>query len=358
MTAEAFIITELTGPKREVRLFDRALPYKKFAAPRSQRHQKREYPGSRVATIQVLGPSLGDWSIEGIWKTRYIAARHSVELKGFGDIDNTGGRITAEDLVRVFKRLNDAGQTVEVRWGPEVRVGIVKDFTPEYDRVEDVAWKLEFVWSKDEDVPPRRAAITMDSTAEIQRVLDALDLKSAEMPKEIPPAQASDLLAKTEAVRTSGATLTDSLAKVQSGVTSPEASRAVGTSGDQVVSDAEVLRSGLLSDRPVTSLIPVDDVQVTLSVEVWRRDMAAAARDVQAQARQAVQSVSQRIQPGNIAVVTVTENTSLRTLALRYYGTADSWPIIADANHLVGSIAPAGLRVVIPRQAGQGAVAQ
>jgi hypothetical protein len=357
MVAEAFVITELTGPKREIQLFDRALPYQKLEMGREQRHVKREYAGSRVATIQVMGVSILNWEAEGMWKTRFLGAGHNVELKNFPDIPNDGGRITAEDLVDAMQRILDAGQNVEVRWGPAVRRGILAGFTPTWDRVEDVAWRLSFVWAQDGEAPPRRASVSLDTTSGMRRALDQLDLVAAEMPSTILPTQADDLIAKIGDVRVAGAALTESLAALQATTTSTIADvQNAQTLADRVVQAAEALRTGNLSDLPYVSLLPVDDVSAVLEAEVWRRDTAASSRTVQAEARRSSAATADRSMPGAVAVVTLTENTSLRVLAVRYYGDADAWTTIADANGLISSIAAAGLRLVIPRPAGQGVV--
>lgn len=359
MTAEAFVITELTGPQREVRLFDRALPYQKLAAPRTQRHVKHDYVGSKVATLQVLGPSVGDWDIHGTWKTRYLAAKHSVELSGFGDVANDGGRITAEDLVEVFKRILNAGQTVEVRWGPEIRRGIMTGFVPTYDRVEDIEWKVEFAWSQDGEGQTRRASVSLDTTSAMTRALDELDLVSADMPATILPDQATGLLARLGAVREAGAAFTAKLAEVQASTTTAIAEvQNVQTLAERVVQAGEALRTGELSDLPYYNLLPVDDVAQALAAEVWRRDTAAATRKVQSEARRSSAAVTERSVPGALAVITLTENTSLRSLATRFYDSADAWTVIADANNLTGSIAPAGTRLTIPRPSGQGVVSR
>lgn len=363
MAAEAFIITELTGPQREVRLFDRALPYQKLAFGRAQRHVKREYAGSRVATIQILGPTLADVDPQGTWKTRYLATKHSVELSGFPDIDNTAGRITAEDLCEVMKRISDAGQTVEVRWGPEVRRGILAEFTPTYGDptggVEDIGWRMSFVWSQEGEAPTRRASVALDTTSSMRRSLDDLDLVAAEMPTSILPEQASELQAKIGEVRAAGAAFTEALASVQATTTSTISDvQNVQTLAERVAQAGEALRTGNLSDVPYYNLTPVDDVTAALEVEVWRRDTVSATRKVQAEARRSSAAVADRTVPGALAIVTLTENTSLRSLALRYYNNADAWTVIADANGLTGSVALAGMRLVIPRPSGQGVVSR
>lgn len=355
MPAEAFIITELTGPQREVRLFDRALPYQGLAFGRQQRVVKREYAGSRVATLQVMGVSLLDVEPNGKWKTRYLAAEHSVELVGFPDIENVAGRITAENLILAITRISDAGQTVEVRWGPEVRRGVLHEFIATYDRVEDVEWRMTFIWSQDGEAPARRAAVALDTTSAMRRALDDLDLVASEMPTTLLPDQADDLQAKIAEVRAAGAAFTERLATIQAetfaAISDVQNAQMLA---ERVANAAEALRTGSLSDLPYFQLLPFDDVAMVVEAEVWRRDTAAASRKVSAEARRSSSSVAERNLPGALAVVTVTENTSLRSLALKYYSIADAWTFIADANGLVGSSAPAGSRIIIPRPSGQG----
>ncbi len=359
MPAEAFIITELTGPQREVRLFDRALPYQGLGFGRQQRVVKREYAGSRVATIQVMGPSLLDVEPQGKWKTRYLAAKHSVELVGFSDIENVSGRITAENLIAVFNRIVDAGQTVEVRWGPEVRRGVLHEFIATYDRVEDIEWRMTFIWSQDGEAPTRRASVALDTTSAMRRALDDLDIIAAEMPTSILPDQADDLQSKIAEVRAAGAAFTERLATIQAetfaAVSDVQNAQMLA---ERVERAADALRTGSLSDLPYFQLMPFDDVAMVVEAEVWRRDTAAASRKVQAESRRSASAVAERNVPGALAVVTVTENTSLRQLAIRYYSNADAWTVIADANGLVGSSAPAGSRLIIPRPSGQGVVSR
>lgn len=359
MAAESFIITELEGSRRSVVLSDRALPYKPLEAPGEQLVVQKWYPGSRVATLQVLGPREGDWEIKGTWKTIFLAAKGMVRLTGFGDIPNTDGRITAEDLVEVFHRLRIAGNTLEVSWGPEVRRGILERFKPGYQVIQDIEWTASFKWSQRGSNAPARASFALDTTATVRRSLDDLDLTAAEMPATILPGPATTIRDRLNAVRSSGVALTESLASAQAAAFTTIADvQDIQALAERTVQAAEALRSGELSDLPYVELLALDDVSSAVAVETWRRDMGARTRDVQAASMESAGAVEKRLTPGAEQTYTVRENESLRRLALRFYGSADDWTLIADANNLVGSDVPVGTRLVIPRSSGQGVTAR
>lgn len=355
MPPESFTITELTGSRRSIVLSDRALPYRPLEVDGEQAVVQRWYPGQPVATLQVLGPREGDWEIKGTWKTRFLAAKGMVDLRGFDDIDNTGGLITAEDLVEVFDRVRRAGNDLEVTWGPEVRRGILKRFKPGWLRTEDVEWSCGFVWSQKGSRPAARASFALDTTASVRRALDDLDFTAAEMPAVILPGPATTIRGRLDAVRNAGVALTESLASAQAAAFTTIADvQDIQTLAERTVQAAEALRSGELSDLPYVELLALDDVGSAIAVETWRRDMGAQSRNVQAKAMESSAAVEKRTTPGAIQTYTVRENESLRRLALRFYGSADDWTIIADANNLVGSDVAVGTRIVIPRASGQG----
>lgn len=351
--SDVFSIVELSGPRREVHLYDRALPYKGLATPTTQRHVIRWYPGSPVATIQVLGPTAGPWKAEGMWKTMYLAAGKSADLRGFEDIDNRNFTVTAEDLVAAIRRICTDGQQLEVTWGPEVRRGILADFTPEWDIIEDIRWTMEFVWSQVGAEGARRATATIDRAAAVSRALLDFDAVMAEQPRAV--TNGSGILAAASTVRATGNAFAAQLAKAQGATTETIAGvQAVKAAGELVVQACRALLRGDLTDLPYYDLCPVDDLASVLAVETWRRDTAASTRTVAAESRKATNGLADRAEPGSLAVVTVTAGVSLRTLALEWYGSADAWTLIADANGLVGAMPPVGTRLRIPRPPGQG----
>lgn len=354
--AEAVTITEVTGLRRAVRLFDRALPYQELSTGREQHYVQRWYPGCPVGSIQVQGPRLPDWTMHGMWKTKFLAGQYSVELENFDDIRVVGGRIVAEDLIEAFNRICTDGQTIDVRWGPESRRGIMTAFVPTWINLDDIKWEVTFAWTSiGEFNDSFRATGVLDSVKDVQWSLDQLDLTVAEMPASITGDQRTLVERGASAVRSAGAEFTSVLGRIQAAKTTTiEMIQNAATYGERVVQAANALRTGMISDLPYYELIAVDDVGIVLASSIFRLDVSSRSANVAATSRQASTSVSERVAPGPLAIVTITENTTLRTLARRYYGDADAWTFIADANGLIGSIAPIGTRVVVPRPPAQG----
>lgn len=347
MAAEAFIIREVTGTLRAVQLNGRALPYRPVEYSGEQAHVLTWYPGNPVATIQVLGPREGAQTITGTWKTSKLVG--SVKLQGFDDIPSDGGTVTAEDLVQVFHRLRIAGNTIEVSWGPEVRRGILYRFSPNYQRIEDIEWSMEFVWSQRGDTPPTRAAATENPAQTVPREMNRLsDVAAAEPPGLIE--QARDVVRTgVDTLRRGVTQFTQAVAQIQSSANVASARfQQVQAITDQVVSTTKSLRKGSL-DLPYTELLAIDDVVQVMKVENWRRDVGASARRTGAATVRGRDAIAARSVPGYLAIVTLRENQTLRQLAMQYYGSADAWTVIADANGLTGSTAPAGTVLRIPQ---------
>jgi hypothetical protein len=347
MPAESFIIRELTGTQREVCLNDNALPYRPVEYDGEQAHVQTWYPGNPVATIQVLGPREGPMTITGMWKTSKLVG--AVKLTGFPDIPNEGDTVTAEDLVSVFNRIRIAGNQVEVRWASEVRRGLLHRFKPNYHRIEDIEWSMDFVWSQRGSLPAMRAARVENpaqtTTAASNKLADA----AAAEPPGLVEAARDRVRAGVDAMRQGVATFAATVAQIQStaNVVSARFQQAQAIASE--VADAgRALRRGAI-DLPYTEMLPIDDVVAMLKTENWRRNVGAETRRTQAATLRGRDAIAARSVPGFLAVVTLRQNQTLRHVALEYYGTADAWTAIADANGLVGSMQPVGTVVRVPR---------
>jgi hypothetical protein len=356
MAAEAFIIRELTGSQREVQLIGRTLPYRPVEFAGTQHYVQRWYPGNRRATLQVLGAREQETEIRGTWKDRFMLG--NVRMTGFPDLLDAQNNTTAEGLAEAFQRLRIAGNTIEVRWGPEVRVGILAGFTPNYQRVEDIEWTARFVWSELGERRAPRAAETPPTSEDIQDVMNALDDTLADDPTDAQPEEVSRISALGSALRVGISAITKGLAEVQTTANAATARLQQIQSATKVVIDAgRGLKNGTL-DLPYVDLLPTDDVKSILSAEVWKRQLGFETGQAQADTIKARDGVEDDAVPGVLAVVTVRENQTLRTLALDYYGNADSWTTIADANGITGSQVAAGTVVEIPRPPTTGAGVQ
>jgi hypothetical protein len=104
------------------------------------------------------------------------------------------------------------------------------------------------------------------------------------------------------------------------------------------------------SDQSAEEWIATDFVGDVLVMETFRHDLAAAARALWFAALVARESVRARVVDDYLAVINMPGSKTLRDIALEYYGDADAWTTIADANGLTSATVPAGTVIVIPRR--------
>ena len=354
MPATAFIFEEITGSRRSITLSGRALPYQEIGFPVSQKSVTIYYPGNQVGTQQVLGPEVGDVKLKGVWKSRFLldpnpeVGGSEVRLEGFDDIPNEGGAISAEDLVRAFRRITIAGNTTRLEWAGEVRIGTIHQFTPTYLRVEDIEWELLFRCQSIGLLTPVRAAEREENAESIRRALDELDAARAEEPPGLLDRARTAIREAIAEYRAANARLADILTQIQTSATLGTALfQNALTQLRRVIQIGQALKTGTL-DLPYIDLLPFDAVENVFSAQNWKSLVGQQTRNVVAVSTRAVDNVSRRAVPGVRATIIVRENETLRLIALQFYDDADAWPIIADANDLVGSDVPAGTVLIIP----------
>lgn len=354
MAGESLGIVELSGSRRSVVLRGRAMPHRPVAWPREIVLKEQRYSGNPVKTIQVLGPDHRPLELRGTWKTKFVS--DDASLWGFDDLWSEGDAITAELLVAVFDRLLAAGNLLEVSWGPEVWRGVMRAFEPNYQRVEDIEWSATFAWTQRGEMTAPLASPFTDSQSENNDALSALeDAMAAVPPFAILPAMLNPLEAGLIVAREAMLSLASGLAAI-SGV--PE----VGADQFQAVASAAEAAAtacrdmaGLALDSSIESFIATDDVASALAAQTWSQSVGAAANEMGAAAINTREAVRSRVVDGYLAVVVLRQGQTLRSLALQYYGSADAWVTIAEANGLSTSNPPAGLIILVPRRARAGA---
>jgi hypothetical protein len=357
--SERFTITELTGSGRTVIIRNRANPYRGVGWSGEQHSKLTWYPGNPVGTLQVLGPRELPTTLNGTWKSRYLPG--NVTLRGFDDIPNgrtdTEGLITSEGLHLVFERLRVSGNYLEVRWGPNVRRGILKQYEGRFMRAEDVEWSATFEWNAREEgdlAEAPRAAVVRNPLTDIQGSAAALEMAASMEPQNLLQAARDPIESGVRSVRTALQRTNNAVRQIQSTATDLEARTAqLRSIVGQTVDAARSLRSGAI-DLPYSEFSVFNDVPSIFNVELWRREVGASARQTQVASVDSVRRVETRVQPGIQRVVILNQNETLRDVARREYGNVDGWIVIADANGLTSAVQPPGTRLVIPRQpAGQ-----
>lgn len=337
----------------EIRLEGRALPYWPIGYRTSQRTKLTYYPGNPVGTQQVLGPIDEATTINGVWKDRFL------------------GNGVAHRLATTFDDICRSGVSVEVVWGdsaaaltgtlensaaPIVRRGILKNFEAKYDRVQDVAWTMEFEWrGRDEQTQaPLTSAGTQSSrdsfgamSNSLTDLLDGLQslvsgpfttLTGVQQQTQQTLTEVSESLGRTVAFFNSTARAVATIADLPIDVL--QRGRALARAAGDA---ARVLIPTLLSSDVFTgpAMGNRDEGLGLLDTRDQLFDVLHQADDSQELAAQVEETMAGVIEPEVIAEVAPVPGTDLRDLARQYYGDPDLWTVIANFNGLGTSQVPA-----------------
>lgn len=350
--APAITIEEATGSARSILLRGRALPYQGVGFGGEMRVMTTWYPGNPEATIQVLGPELAATSMEGMWKDRFLPGQYI--LSGFDGLDDLE---TADALVRAFEALRDSGNELLVQWFNVGRRGVMTSFTPTWVRPQDVRWTAEFTWFAT-DTRAARAGYSPLPTVDMLTTTVAHDDAVVSVPDTVSKDYLASIVSKVNDVRAQAGQMFDYIRQAQRLVQMPL------TLVQGAVSAADSLRAesedeiGRLTNVPATFAQTTDAVVATFRAETWRRGVARRAGHLVASALTTAANFQRNVLPGALQVLVVPGDTTLRQLSTRYYGSPDSWTVIADANALVDSTVPAGTVLVIPALPTPGAIAR
>ena len=377
-TAQGHIqIIPLEGTLPTIDLWADAMPFKGMEFAGEQRISTKYYVGNPVATQQIGGPIKTPSTWMGHWM----------------DVDlGEGG---ARALVLQFEQLRDLGIPVEVRWGGRnlaagedpavVRRGLIKKFTPKYNRLQDVEWTCEWEWrgetlqtkpptfasdafatSQDFSALREQLAETQDETTSwtdvawdilgtganaMLTVSDALDDVQNSIIAAIDVVDgASDMLSQV-------ASLPSDIADRMRGVCArvviacANGRAAVGDfcglwpGVEGIATGVDITAAGMFIRQQAgmakLAMFPHDDPMEHLDGQTAQYDLIRSWDLLAQQAAVASATLASQQVPNIIATVRPPAGTDLRDLAVKYYGSADLWILIADYNDLDSSEVPA-----------------
>ena len=176
-TGTAFVITELTGEKRTITMKGRGLPKRPFTLSGSMRTDLSWYAGSPEGTLQIMGASLDPTTISGKWSDKFLSIFSEEEdvQAAFGtdhiagqpvrfenDRQDTAAPVTISgggvgegapagfdsvgELANKIDEIRRQGQILEVKWGRQLRRGILQKFTQNWHTTQDLEWEMVFQW--------------------------------------------------------------------------------------------------------------------------------------------------------------------------------------------------------------------
>lgn len=154
--ASVLTIEELTGAARRLELVGPALPFRGAGWPSEQRLVTTRYQGNPEASQQVLGQAElpSEWA--GMWHTPLLIATPSRFFDSNPYATEAQPIADAFTLYELFRSFQSAARLLRVTWSAGagfgtrersiVRRGRIAKFEPEFDRADDIKWRVSFDW--------------------------------------------------------------------------------------------------------------------------------------------------------------------------------------------------------------------
>lgn len=358
-SADSFIIEEKTGDGRLISLEGRALPIGPYTLEGEQRIEVTHYPGNPIGTAQVFGAKENETSVSGRWSDRFLkqTAVDGTIVESPGRVLLQGQQIqTVVEAIDLIDDVRMRGQLVEVRWGPRVRQGFLRRFKQTWKRREVCEWEMGFEWiSRGERAVPVgfNIAPTMDTIGSglsslVSDLLDAVDAGFALLQSVY-----STIDNLTDAIQEGMDTISGAIDLARAFTTLPQdVQQKVSAALDTIGDDCTELISFMQSAPPRAMLAKaVDDVSLGEAVEAssWSSGVREAALALRTEAVNQQEALSQTYGEEDILDIFVAqENTDLRDVSTRYYGTAEQWTRLMTYNGLVDSKLSAGMEIIVP----------
>jgi hypothetical protein len=374
----AFVIRELTGDKRELRLVDRALPYRPLTLEGVQDNEATKYAGNPVRSLQVFGPSEKDTTIKGFWKDIFIgdAAAPAATVDG-------RPLLSARVLSDLVDDVREKGQLVEVTWLHEQRQGIIGRFKKDWHNLHDLEWEIDFVWAgKSKNVLTGAARVLSSAIQSASALVSGVASKVNDfVTKSEQLDQSSDLVeeirTKANSIRDTADSLLDQADNAAQNVVD-QLTAALGIAGQfqGIVLDAGDVVTAAYSRAEAAALglsnlgltasavdkaanadepIPPDVVGVAVAASEANREVVRSARQARFRAAHARDQMLRSAEPNLLAAFTARQDQDLRDVSLRYYGTAEHWRDLMTFNGFGSSRLLAGNTVFVPRLSSESA---
>lgn len=365
-TASAFLIRELTGQQRSVRLVGRAGPYRPFTIQTKQRVEMTWLPGSPEATATVLGREEGPTTINGSWKDKYLGEEIAVgQTTALGQAEGTTFSImvngeaitTARDAEILFDSLCGEGQLLEVTWDQTSRRGFLDQFDRDWHNTHDLYWTCSFKWVSRGEGTPSSVFIQETSISDTSSVMQRQNTELVQAAN--PSFPVSSVFA-----RQLGAILTrtsQSVAQAQGAVSnlsrtniSPaEATRRVIAAATGIVQETqdlvELINAEVYYSRDVGLAVASMGLGRRLRAASYCRGLIDRAYSLRRTAINRRASLIAQMGDLLLAVYTARAGEDLRDVSRKFYGNVFEWRSLYQFNLLETAELTAGQVVLVPQ---------
>ncbi len=293
------------------------------------RTHREDYPGADNPTEQILGPNYTPFTLSGVWDDRY----------NFPDF--------AETTRIAFEKLVQRGNYVRIEFEGISITGLITDLEIDYKRRYYISYNFTFsphFRNPSGDVR-QSAAIAPDSIKDPQSLADEaaqLALDARQIHQNMPAwLVALDTIGNIAAsidtiidrTNTAQKILTNRVLAINPKTQSVNAySRLV----QQFVTMSQAAKDlkRQLGQVSSTDALDYETANATLEFEIWQRDLAYVARKLIVLAKEAADALARVVTPRTLALYRPYSGESLYGISIRFFGTADRWRDIYEANNM------------------------
>ena len=379
-----------------LRLAARALPYRPLTFSGKQRAEFTWYPGSPIATAQMLGPEESAITLKGFWKDRFLSNETGTAAARYG-ADEIG---TVRVLTQLVDGMRRRGQLYKLTWDELVRVGHITGFTQTWHNAHDCEWEIEFtpISQGDEETPvvlnnlPNVADYYQQTASAVNTARSGLRIRvplptataiNDSVPELTAPTYSQRLsilagaveLAATLGPRVAGilSELDDALLGLQNNAYNTAASvyslTLVGSDAGRrmVALAAQNIAQARRTYATVTdvswptvfNVSPADPNDVNIGAQVamraYQRRVRESTRDLAYQQGTQASAILSTLNPELKAAFVAPQNMDLRDVSTQFYGTPDSWRDLLVFNKLESSRLTAGTLIWVPQRSNSSA---
>lgn len=347
-------------------LYSRALPYRPLSIGGRQRAQFTWYPGSPAAIVQMLGPEEQPIQMEGFWKDRFIGVGNGVD--GIAKCNNEPVYAVTE-LVAFVDAMRRTGRKYKLSWDKLERYGHITEFVQTWHTEHDCEWSLEFTVSSQE--AQTQVVLTAEpvNTTSFAQTLNQLAQDLAERLDVDPTFGVTDSLRAIQAglstVATSALDNSTALAtNFVNRITSPlSGARALSAAAAQSVASTAIAM-GAIQDTALAELAAFPGGQNAtpigsqINAYSYTNEWRNSAKTIRNYAAEARYDAERQAQNELIASFIADARMNYRDVALKYYGTQESWRDLMAFNGATSSAIAPGELIWVPlrtdRPAGYG----
>jgi len=301
------------------------------------------YPGAAEASVQTLGPEENDIVLTGQWKDRHIGTSGAA-MSLMSDIEWL--RHQGKPLMLHFEGIERRVLLTEAVFGihSEGRIDyriILQVLAPDMTTTppvlpvrpeEKLEWEQALAfWASYRDELDSDVALGLQEHSDGLELVDALNDAAGYVQGKLDDIEGSidTVLAAGESVATAAGRIVSAISGIRS----------------------RVNRTVNRIDRLGASFTGVtDDAIGVFDFRAWRSSVRHEARSTQAALTPVEQHYGAVAEPEPQAVVIARDGDTLQRFSVRYFGTADRWRDIADANDLETTTLVAGQELILPSE--------